>query len=76
MLFNYKALDQAGRESTGAIDAINVDVAINSLQRRGLVLSSITPEEKRGFLNKSISLFDRVSSKQVVILSRQLATLF
>ena len=41
MLFNYQALDQAGETKNGSIDAINVDVAIASLQRRGFVITAI-----------------------------------
>ncbi len=77
MLFNYEAVDATGAKKTGAVDAINVDVAISSLQRRGLTLTGVKEAgASSGFLSKNISLFDRVSSKDVVILSRQLSTLF
>lgn len=77
MLFNYQAVDQTGAKKDGAIDAINVDVALNSLQRRGLVVTDIKEADTgRGFLSKNIAIFDRVSMKDVVILSRQLSTLF
>lgn len=77
MLFNYEALDDAGAKKNGSIDAINVDVAISSLQRRGLVLASIKEAGvPTSFLANKISFFDRVSGKDIVILSRQLSTLF
>lgn len=77
MLFNYRAVDTTGGEKAGSIDAVNVDIAIASLQRRGLVITEIHgADEKKGFLNINISLFDHVSNKDIVILSRQLATLF
>lgn len=76
MLFNYKAIDGNGREAEGSIDALNVDIAISSLQRRGLVVSSIHESEKKGFLDRDFALFEHVSTKDVVILSRQIATLF
>jgi type IV pilus assembly protein PilC len=77
MLFNYEAIDDTGAKKVGSIDAVNVDVAISSLQRRGLVLSGIrAADEKGGLLSRNISLFERVSSKDIVILSRQLSTLF
>lgn len=76
MLFNYEAIDDTGATKSGSIDAINVEVAIASLQRRGLVLSNIKNAEQTSFLSKNISFFDRVSTKDVVILSRQLSTLF
>ena len=77
MLFNYEAVDATGAQKNGSIDAVNVDVAIASLQRRGLVLTSVKEADiPSSFLSKNITLFDRVSTKDVVILSRQLSTLF
>jgi type IV pilus assembly protein PilC len=77
MLFNYRAIDATGAEKNGSIDAINVDVAISSLQRRGLVISSIKSAEDAGsFFSKKIAIFSGVKNKDVVILSRQMATLF
>ena len=78
MLFLYKAINDKGVESEGSIDAINVDVAINSLQRRNLVISSIhaSDADNKSILNKNLGFFDRISNKDVVILSRQMATLF
>lgn len=77
MLFNYKALDDKGGESEGSIDAINVDIAITSLQRRGLIISSIkSTEDDASILGKKFVFFSGVSNKEIVILSRQMATLF
>lgn len=76
MLFNYKALDEKGEEKTGSIEAINVDVAINSLQRRGFIISQIKEEGKGSLLERKFSFFNRVSNKDIVILSRQMATMF
>ncbi len=77
MLFNYSAVDQQGQQKQGSIDALNMDIALASLQRRGFVVSKIVPVgEKGGVLNINISFLDRVSNKDIVILSRQMATLF
>ena len=77
MLFNYEAVDNTGVKKIGSIDTVNVDVAIASLQRRGLVLVSIKEADvKSAFLSRNISFLDRISMKDVVILSRQLSTLF
>lgn len=77
MLFNYEIVDQTGKTSSGSIDAINVDVAISSLQRRGLTISSIKPAgEESNILKKEINIFESISNKDIVILSRQIATLF
>jgi type IV pilus assembly protein PilC len=76
MLFNYTAIDDSGKEQKGTIDAISLDVAIAALQRRGFVISSIHPEGKGPLFSRNINIFERVSAKEKVILSRQIATLF
>lgn len=76
MLFNYKVIDKDGAETTGSIDAVNVDIAINSLQRRGLVISSIKPNDEAVGFHRSIVLFEHVSNKELVMISHQMATLF
>lgn len=77
MLFNYQSVDQNGEQRDGSIDAVNVDIAISSLQKRGLVISSIkSADARKSLLNINLSFFDRVSNKDVVILSRQMSTLF
>lgn len=77
MLFNYEAIDQQGTKQVGSIDAISRDVAISSLQRRGLVVSSVeeAAEEGKG-LSLNMTLFESVATKDVVLLSREIATLF
>ncbi|MEN9921579.1 MAG: hypothetical protein RLZZ517_557 [Candidatus Parcubacteria bacterium] len=76
-LFVYKAIDKDGQEKSGTVEAVNQDVAIGSLQRRGFIISSIAEAaQKEGLLNKNLTFFERISNKEIVILSRQLATLF
>ncbi|MEK7613641.1 MAG: type II secretion system F family protein [Patescibacteria group bacterium] len=75
MLFNYEALDQAGTKQTGTIDAVSRDVAIQSLQRRGLSVSSVIESAPQGG-TFNIALFETVSNSDIVLLSRQIATLF
>ncbi len=76
-LFIYKAIDKDGQEKSGTVDAITVDVAIGSLQRRGFIISAINESnQKTGLFATNITWFERVTNKEVVILSRQLATLF
>ncbi|MFA5764232.1 MAG: type II secretion system F family protein [archaeon] len=53
-----------------------MEVAINSLQKRGLAIVSIKPEDEAGSLLNKLPFMHRVSNKDVVILSRQIATLF
>ncbi len=76
MLFNYRALDAEGHEREGSIEALSMDVAVSTLQRRSLIVSSIEPADKKGLFSMDLALFKGVSHKDVVILSRQVATLF
>jgi type IV pilus assembly protein PilC len=75
MLFKYKAVDEKGISREGEIDAVNRDMAISGLQRRGLIVISVLDAEKSQPLFKR-SLFEKVKAKEIVILSRQMATLF
>lgn len=76
MLFNYKALDANGAMQTGAIEALSSDSAISSLQRRGLIVSSLAEAQAGPLLGKRLSFFEHVKTRDVVLLSRELATLF
>ena len=75
MIFNYKALDNAGKHSAGSIEAVSMDVAIGALQKRELIIIEIEPAEKVSWLSR-FNFGSGVSNKEVVILSRQMATLF
>jgi len=60
----------------GDIDASSKDSAIAALQRRGLIVSSIKEDEAKGG-KFHISFFKKsVKMKDVVIMSRQISTLF
>jgi type IV pilus assembly protein PilC len=74
MLFKYKALDQAGKKKEGTIDALNKTVAIAALQRRSLIVVSLKGDEDKSIFRGTF--LDRVPLRDVVIMSRQLATLF
>lgn len=76
MLFIYRAIDQDGHEREGTIEAPTQEAAILALQRRNLIISSIRSGEKTGLLEFNFYFFGGVKSKDVVILSRQIATLF
>jgi type IV pilus assembly protein PilC len=77
MLFDYKAFDQKGTKWEGVIDASNIDSAINSLQRRGYTVAAIDPAvEKSSLFGIQLTFLEHVSHKEIVIFSRQIATLF
>ncbi|MEQ1561519.1 MAG: type II secretion system F family protein [Nitrospira sp.] len=77
MIFKYQAIKTTGEKVDGVIDAFNVDVAIEQLQKRGLTITNIKDsEEKKNQFGFLASFFNRISNKDIVILSRQMATLF
>ena len=77
MLYKYEATTLEGEKQTGTIEAANVEIVINSLQRRNLIIISIDPVDKpKHFWEANIKFFERVKMRDIVILSRQLATLF
>lgn len=76
MLFKYHSIDQDGHEREGTIEAPSQDIAVSALQRRNLIISSIESAEKRSPLDIDWAFLNRISNKDIVILSRQIATLF
>lgn len=77
MLFSYKVIDTDKASKEGTIDAGTMDAAINALQRRGYTVAHIEPvSEKGSILGAELSFMKRVSNKEIVIFSRQIATLF
>ncbi len=77
MIFSYKAIDDKNLPTSGTIETTNKELAISSLQKRGYTILSIeSAEEKKGLFNKSFNLFGAVKNKDIVILSKQMSTLF
>lgn len=77
MIFSYKAIDQTNTSREGTVEATNIDAAIATVQKRGYTVISIDPvEERNSVFNLEITWFQSISNKEIVILSRQLATLF
>ena len=76
MVFKYKAITNTGEKTEGVVEAFSVDSAIKELQRRGLVISEIHDSDQKKLSISLTSLFNSVSNKDIVILSRQIATLF
>ncbi|MBI2627982.1 MAG: type II secretion system F family protein [Candidatus Niyogibacteria bacterium] len=77
MLFNYQARTPQGEIKSGNIDAASTEGALASLQRRNLIVISLESVEKSTpWYKRGITLFERVKMRDVVIISRQLSTLF
>lgn len=78
MVFQYKAVDKGGVPREGTVEAQNIETAIQTVEGQGYTIISVEPVEgkKKDLMNIEITWFQRVSNKEVVILSRQIATLF
>lgn len=76
MLFNYKVQDPNGRALEGSIEAINKDVAISSLQSKGYIIETIVSADQKSIMEMEFTFLERVSMREIVILSRQISTLF
>ena len=79
MLYEYTASTLEGESKSGSIEASSIDVAISALQARSLIITDIRPAKQSGSILERLNgfkLFNKVKYKDVVILSRQLATLF
>lgn len=74
MEFIFKAKNMKGEEHAGDIQSPDVRSAVQTLRKKGLVVISVTPKNRQtlGFLNRIIN---RVSFTELVITTRQLATM-
>ena len=76
MKFNYQARSKKGEVQTGTVEASSREAAILLLQRHNLFVTFLERAETRPFYAKKIKIFERVSKKDVVNFSRQLALMF
>jgi type IV pilus assembly protein PilC len=76
MLFKYEAKTPEGKPASGTIEAASLELAVTSLQRKNLIIVSVYPLAEGSFFKRGLTFFERVKSRDIVILSRQLATLF
>ncbi|MFP4617107.1 MAG: type II secretion system F family protein [Candidatus Paceibacterota bacterium] len=77
MLFKYKAITKDGKEREGAVDAVSEESAVNALQKRGLIVSDLWREGDSWFSQiQNSSFFGGVSHRDMVVISRQISTLF
>lgn len=79
MLFTYTTISQNGIKSDAQIDAATVDAAIGLLQKRGVTVVDIKELDTSSGLGvlSGLSIFrQKIKLKDIVIFSRQVATLF
>ena len=75
MLFRYHAKSAQGELRTGELNVSSRSIAIDTLQRQGLVILSLHEVEQRNWWERFLG-FGKPHAKDLVILSRQLSILF
>src|SRR3989344_915858 len=72
--FRYRAKDELNQTTEGIVQAATTDVAAELLRDQGLTILGLE-EERRDLLQRSLKIFNRVRSKDIVIFSRQLSVI-
>ena len=72
--FQYIAIDSKGIRTEGSIDGNSQEIAIAELKKQGMYVLHIK-ENKKSFLQKEIILGKIVKLEELVVFTRQLATL-
>jgi len=76
MKFNYQARTKEGDIQAGTIEASSQETAAKVLQDYGLVVTFLEKAGQEPFYSKSLKFFERVTRKDLVLFSRELATMF
>ena len=76
MQYSYQARTKEGAVQEGIIDAPTESAAVDALHDRGLVVTALVPTQKGIFAGGDLAqLLNRPKTKDVVIFTRQLATM-
>jgi type IV pilus assembly protein PilC len=75
MQFNYSAKTKQGEFQTGMVEAASRSAAIETLQRRGLVILDLKETSSAPLFARQLKIFQRVKQKELVTFARQLSTL-
>lgn len=77
MKFSYKVITPEGKQQSGTIETISKEAAIRSLQERRYIVVNVAQTGSEGFsVKKFLPFMAKVPMKHVVMVSRQLSTLF
>ena len=76
MKFNYQARTKEGETQTGTVEAGTREAAIETLQRRDLVVVFLEKVSEVPIYARSLKFLQRIKSKEITIFYRQLAILF
>jgi len=76
MQFNYQVRDKEGGISTGVVEASSRESALQIIGRSGLFVTHLERIERGPLYAKKIRFSSKVSTKDVMLFSRQLAIMF
>ncbi len=74
-LFDYRAKDNTGKDVAGVVEAPSESLALGVLEERQLTPLYIQVRAEGGVWQASLKFFNRVTAKDLVIFSRQLAVM-
>lgn len=74
--YQYRARDSQGALVTGTIEADDDSTCEQALERKGLIPIRVSRAGKRAGTNAIKKLLNRVTHQEIIVFSRQLATLF
>ncbi|MDP2930794.1 MAG: type II secretion system F family protein [bacterium] len=76
MKFNYQARTKDGDIQAGSVEAASQEAALKVLQSYELVVTFLEKASAEPFYSRSLTIFQRISRKDLVLFSRELATMF
>ena len=76
MKYNYQARTKTGESQSGVVEASSKEAAISLLRKYGLYVTVLEEVTVPPLYAKRVKLFERISRKDIVLFSRQLAIMF
>lgn len=76
MKFKYQARTKTGEIQAGMIEASSKEAAISILKRYGLYVTLLETEIEKPIIAKEIKLFRKITTKDLVMFTRQLSIMF
>lgn len=75
-VYNYQSRTKEGEVQTGRVEASTKRKAINVLQGAGLIVVAVEEVKEVPIYARRVKFLERIKAKDIVILTRQLTTLF
>jgi len=76
MRFNYQARTKTGEIQSGIVEASSREAAFNVLKSHNLYVTALEEAGAVPFYAKRLRIFERITRKDIVLFSRQLAIMF